>query len=66
MVGANIGAAVCERAAEVGSDLIVLGTHGRGPVARALLGSVADHVVRHAPCPVVTLREHKKRRDGAG
>ncbi|MGH7400110.1 MAG: universal stress protein, partial [Candidatus Rokuibacteriota bacterium] len=39
------------------ADLIVIGTHGRGGVDRALLGSVADRVVRLAPCPVLTVRE---------
>lgn len=44
-------------AAERGNyDLIVLGTHGRTGVARALLGSVAERVVRHAPCPVLVAR----------
>ena len=38
-------------------DLIVMGTHGRGFVAHALIGSVAEHVVRRAPCPVLTLRQ---------
>lgn len=37
-------------------DLIVMGTHGRGPWAHALLGGVADKVVRKAPCPVLTMR----------
>ena len=37
-------------------DLIVMGTHGRGMVAHALMGSVAEKVVRHAPCPVLTVR----------
>ena len=37
-------------------DLIVMGTHGRGPVAHMLLGSVAERVVRKAPCPVLTVR----------
>jgi nucleotide-binding universal stress UspA family protein len=37
-------------------DLIVMGTHGRGPVAHMLLGSVADNVIRKAPCPVLTVR----------
>lgn len=37
-------------------DLIVLGTHGRGPMAHMLLGSVAEKVVRRAPCPVLTVR----------
>ena len=39
------------------ADLIVIGTHGRGGVNRALLGSVADRVVRLAPCPVLTVHE---------
>ncbi|HEX7124593.1 MAG TPA: universal stress protein [Thermodesulfobacteriota bacterium] len=39
------------------ADLIVLGTHGRGAVGRFFLGSIADRVVRTAPCPVVTVRE---------
>lgn len=37
-------------------DLIVMGTHGRGPIAHMLLGSVAERVVRKAPCPVLTVR----------
>lgn len=46
-----VGAAARERA-----DLIVIGTHGRSGLDRALLGSVADRVIRLAPCPVVTVR----------
>ena len=37
-------------------DLIVMGTHGRGFVAHAVMGSVAEKVVRTAPCPVLTVR----------
>jgi len=37
-------------------DLIVVGTHGRGAVAHFLMGSVAERVVRTAPCPVLTVR----------
>jgi nucleotide-binding universal stress UspA family protein len=37
-------------------DLVVVGTHGRGTIGRLLLGSVSDHVVRHAPCPVLVVR----------
>ena len=42
-------------------DLIVMGTHGRSGLAHALLGSVAEKVVRKAPCPVLTVRptEHE-------
>lgn len=39
-----------------GFDLIAMGTHGRTGVAHALLGSVAERVVREAPCPVLTVR----------
>jgi len=39
-----------------GVDLIVMGTHGRGVIAHAVLGSVAERVVRLAPCPVLTVR----------
>jgi universal stress protein A len=39
-----------------GFDLIAMGTHGRTGVAHLLLGSVAEKVVRHAPCPVLTIR----------
>ncbi|WP_437617911.1 universal stress protein [Sorangium sp. So ce1151] len=44
-------------AAHVDSDLIVMGTHGRTGVARALLGSVAERVVRTAGCPVCVVRK---------
>jgi nucleotide-binding universal stress UspA family protein len=36
-------------------DLIVMGTHGRGAIAHLLVGSVAENVVRKAPCPVLTV-----------
>jgi nucleotide-binding universal stress UspA family protein len=45
--------AVCDYAQEIGAAAIVLGTRGRSGFKRALLGSVSDYVVRHAPCPVV-------------
>lgn len=38
-------------------DLIVMGTHGRTGLRRALIGSVAERVVRHAPCTVMVVRE---------
>lgn len=43
-------------AAESSADLIVLATHGRGGLTRVLFGSVAERVVRQAPCPVLTVR----------
>jgi len=48
---------IVDTAAEVGADLIVMGTHGRRGVTRALLGSVAEGVLRHATCPVLTIRK---------
>ena len=43
-------------AKERGMDLIVMGTHGRSGLAQLLIGSVAEKVVRTAPCPVMTVR----------
>lgn len=43
-------------AEEIGCDLIVMGTHGRSGIGRLVLGSVAENVVRHAHCPVVTVQ----------
>jgi nucleotide-binding universal stress UspA family protein len=40
----------------VKADLIVMGTHGRTGFAHLLFGSVAEHVVRHGPVPVFTVR----------
>jgi nucleotide-binding universal stress UspA family protein len=36
--------------------MVLVGSHGRGVVGRFLLGSVSEHVVRHAPCPVLVVR----------
>ncbi len=43
-------------AGAISADLIVMGTHGRRGIRRVLLGSVAESVVRTAPCPVLTIR----------
>jgi nucleotide-binding universal stress UspA family protein len=42
---------------DLGVGLIVMGSRGRGGIRRALMGSVSDSVVRHAPCPVMVIRE---------
>lgn len=41
---------------EAGHDLLVMATHGRSGLSHMLLGSVAEKLVRHAPCPVLTVR----------
>ena len=52
---------ILEYAREHGSiDLIVIGTSGRNRVARLVMGSVADRVVRTAPCPVLTVHPHDR------
>jgi nucleotide-binding universal stress UspA family protein len=43
--------------ASVGADLLVVGSRGHGGFSGALLGSVGQHCVRHAPCPVVIIRD---------
>ena len=47
-------------AADERIDLVVMGTHGRGPLGHMVMGSVADRVVRHAPCPVLTVHESER------
>ena len=47
---------ICRVAREGHHDLIVVGTHGRTGIARFMLGSVAEHVLRDAPCPVLVVR----------
>lgn len=50
------GPAIVEAAASEEADLVVVGTRGRNRVERMVLGSVSDHVVRHATCPVLIVR----------
>jgi nucleotide-binding universal stress UspA family protein len=52
----STAASIVGFAREINTDLIVMGTHGRGAVAHLLMGSVAERVVRTAPCPVLTVR----------
>ncbi len=47
---------IVQCAQQLQCDMIVLTTHGRSGFTRLLMGSVAEHVIRHAPCPVLTLR----------
>jgi nucleotide-binding universal stress UspA family protein len=48
---------IADTAENRGTDLIVMGTHGRGAIAHLLVGSVAERVVRIAPCAVLTVRD---------
>jgi len=48
-------------AQKINADLIVMGTHGRRGMSRLLLGSVAESVVRTAPCPVLLVRANEGR-----
>ena len=50
------GAEIVEEAARIGADLLVMATHGRSALGRLLLGSVADHVVRHVSIPILLVR----------
>ncbi len=58
------GSAICQYAEQVGAKGIVLGSRGRGGLRRAVLGSVSDHVVRNAPCPVVVTGHEGLTEDG--
>ena len=49
--------AVISYARDVNADLIVMATHGRGGISHVLMGSVAEQIVRKAPCPVLTLKQ---------
>jgi nucleotide-binding universal stress UspA family protein len=56
----NIAEAIVKYAKANEIDLILSGTHGRGMVQHFLMGSVAERVVRSAPCPVLTVRAHER------
>ena len=56
LVASDIGNAIVDKAREMDASLIAVGTHGRKGVERMLLGSVAERVLRNAPCPVVAVR----------
>jgi nucleotide-binding universal stress UspA family protein len=47
---------IVQLAEETQCDLIVMGTHGRRGLSRLVMGSVAENVIRHAPCPVLTVK----------
>jgi universal stress protein A len=51
---------VCDYAKEHAIDLIVVTTHGRTGLSHALIGSTAERIVQHAPCPVLTIKDREK------
>ena len=55
---ARIADAIVARATSLPADLIVMGTHGRTGIKRLLVGSVAERVLRTAPCPVMVVPPH--------
>ena len=57
LITGDPASSIVRLAAEEGVELIVMGTHGRTGLMRLLMGSVAEAVVRRAPCPVLTLRQ---------
>lgn len=56
VIEGHAATAIVDAASAERADVIVMATHGRGGLGRAVLGSVADHVVRHASCPVLLVR----------
>jgi nucleotide-binding universal stress UspA family protein len=55
--------ALCDHAHKIGADLVVMTTHGYGPLARAWMGSVANQLVRQLPMPVLLVRPHAEALD---
>jgi nucleotide-binding universal stress UspA family protein len=58
----DVANTVCRVAEDLNVDVIVVGSHGRTGLGRLFLGSVSEHVVRHAPCPVLVVREPHQRK----
>jgi len=58
--GMSVAGRIADCAAQLGADLIVMGTHGRTGLAHAFLGSVAERTLRIAPCPVLTVRDRAR------
>jgi nucleotide-binding universal stress UspA family protein len=55
---------ILQTAKELDAELIVMSTHGRRGISRALLGSVTESVIRTSPCPVLTVRPHTTEHHG--
>ncbi|KAK1270743.1 hypothetical protein QJS04_geneDACA012963 [Acorus gramineus] len=52
--------AMCRAAEQFRADLLVMGSHGKGMIKRALLGSVSDYCAHHVRCPVVIVKRRKR------
>ena len=57
IVSGRPATSIVQQAADRAADLIVMGTHGRSGLDHFILGSVAERVIRSAPCPVLTVRD---------
>jgi nucleotide-binding universal stress UspA family protein len=66
LLGGSAVDTLCEHATDQGADLVVMTTHGRGPLSRFWLGSVADELVHRLPMPLLLVRPHGDAPDWAG
>ena len=60
LISGDPATAISRLAESEGVDMIILGTHGRTGLMRAVMGSVAEAIVRHAACPVLTFKQPNK------
>jgi nucleotide-binding universal stress UspA family protein len=60
LTASGVATAIVSHAKDCGADIIVIGTHGRSGLTHLLMGSVAEKVVRLAPCPVLTVRHPER------
>ena len=65
VVTAAAAPGIVDTARKLSADLIVIGTHGRTGLSRLMIGSVAERVVRTAPCPVLTVPSARGKPAGA-
>lgn len=59
MVPADPRIALVDTARQEMAELLIVGSHGRSGISKLLLGSVASHVISHAPCNVLVVKQHK-------
>ena len=57
IIDGNATQVIVEKSEEIGADVVVVGSHGRGFWGRVFLGSVSDAVTKHAPCSVLVVRK---------